>query len=76
MNSSLNSIQCNVYWPYEQPKVTGVRPFLLLFSPFTPKNARYLATIGLYNGENNNNNTVTVKYKENSKYIAAKFNGR
>ena len=50
---------------------------LFSFPPPPPhKNARYLAPIGLYNGENNNNNTVTVKYKENSKYIAAKFNAR
>ena len=39
--------------------------FASLFSfPPPHKNARYLATIGLYNGENNNNITVTVKYKE------------
>ena len=38
--------------------------FASLFSFPPHKNARYLATIGLYNGENNNNNTVTVKYKE------------
>ena len=50
--------------------------FASLFSFPPHKNARYLATIGLYNGENNNNNTVTVKYKENSKYIAAKLNAR
>ena len=37
---------------------------LFSFPPPPHKNARYLATIGLYNGENNNNNTVTVKYKE------------
>ena len=50
--------------------------FASLFSLPPNKNARYLATIGLYDGENNNNNTVTVKYKENSKYIAAKLNAR
>ena len=38
--------------------------FASLFSLPPNKNARYLATIGLYDGENNNNNTVTVKYKE------------